>query len=108
MREAGALATLPQPPNLAVSAPGEDVGSPQPGAESMAGPPAPAPPRRDPTSSIVSQFSDPSISSEEALALCGPAAAISFAQFMGRNPTLAEARDIAQRNGLWSKETGMY
>lgn len=57
---------------------------------------------RDLTSFGVSQTGDPTISRDEALALCGPAAAVMFANFMGRNPTLSEAWDMAAKAKLWT------
>jgi len=54
----------------------------------------------------VSQFGDKQLSSAEAYAACGPAAAVRFAQMFGRNPTLREAVDLAKNVG-WSQDTGM-
>ena len=54
----------------------------------------------------VSQFGDKQLSSSEAYAACGPAAAVRFAQMYGRNPTLREAVDLAKGVG-WSADTGM-
>jgi hypothetical protein len=53
-----------------------------------------------------SQFSDKSIPFSEAVSLCGPAAALAFAETNGRAPTLAEARDLAKQVG-WTAEGGM-
>ena len=43
---------------------------------------------------------------DEALAACGPVAAIAFAQVYGRNPTPTEAMDLAKQSG-WTAEGGM-
>jgi flagellum-specific peptidoglycan hydrolase FlgJ len=43
---------------------------------------------------------------ETALAVCGPAAAIAFARRYGRNPTMAEAVNLAKQVG-WTPEQGM-
>lgn len=53
-----------------------------------------------------SQFSDASIPMAQALSLCGPAAAIVFAQVNGRTPTLKEAMALAREVG-WSADSGM-
>ncbi|HET6317485.1 MAG TPA: hypothetical protein VFG86_13575, partial [Chloroflexota bacterium] len=53
-----------------------------------------------------SQFGDPQLSSEEAYAACGPAAAIRWAQVYGRNPSLREATDLAKQVG-WTPQQGM-
>lgn len=43
---------------------------------------------------------------ETALAVCGPAAAIAFARRHGRNPTMAEAVNLAKQVG-WTPQQGM-
>jgi hypothetical protein len=43
-----------------------------------------------------------------AAAICGPVAAIAFARATGRNPTIAEALEIARKNGRWDADTGMH
>jgi hypothetical protein len=48
------------------------------------------------------------LSAEEALAVCGPAAAVAFARANGRNPTLREAKELAQNLGLWDVGAGMH
>jgi hypothetical protein len=53
-----------------------------------------------------SQFGDPQLTSDEAYAACGPAAAVRFAQAYGRNPTLREATDLASQVG-WTPGSGM-
>src|SRR5215471_149798 len=53
-----------------------------------------------------SQFGQQGLSDAEAYAACGPAAAIRFAQMYGRNPTLAEAVDLAKQVG-WTPQSGM-
>src|SRR6266576_1752515 len=54
----------------------------------------------------VSQFGDPQLTSDEAYAACGPAAAVNFAMREGRNPTLREATNLAAGVG-WTSDTGM-
>src|SRR5215831_2475911 len=54
----------------------------------------------------VSQFGDKQLSSDEAYAACGPAAAVRFASMFGRNPTLREATDLAASVG-WTSGAGM-
>lgn len=56
--------------------------------------------------SDISQFGDPQLTSEEAYAACGPAAAVRFAGRFGRNPTLKEALDMAKSVG-WTAQQGM-
>jgi flagellum-specific peptidoglycan hydrolase FlgJ len=46
------------------------------------------------------------LSSGDAIAFCGPAAALAFAQTYGRNPTVAEAKQLAQQVG-WNPQQGM-
>lgn len=46
------------------------------------------------------------LSSGDAIAFCGPAAALAFAQTYGRNPTVAEAKALAQQVG-WNPQQGM-
>ena len=53
-----------------------------------------------------SQFGDPQLTSDEAYAACGPAAAVRFAERFGRNPTLREATDLAKQVG-WTQQSGM-
>lgn len=48
------------------------------------------------------------LSASEALAICGPAAAVAFARANGRNPTLREAKELAQNLGLWDVDIGMH
>ncbi|MCR4375908.1 MAG: hypothetical protein NUW22_13775 [Acidobacteria bacterium] len=55
---------------------------------------------------VPNQFGDPSLSTDEAYAACGPAAAVAFARSNGRNPTLREALDLAKSVG-WSAGGGM-
>ena len=59
-----------------------------------------------PTADRVSQFGDQQLSTDEAYAACGPAAAVRFAQAYGRNPTLREAVDMAKSVG-WTAQSGM-
>ncbi|HXJ31396.1 MAG TPA: lytic transglycosylase domain-containing protein [Gemmatimonadales bacterium] len=54
----------------------------------------------------VSQFGDSQLTSAEAYAACGPAAAVRFAERFGRNPTLREATDLAKDVG-WTSQGGM-
>ena len=84
------------------------VGISQPGATASPASPAGAP-QSGSTELIparASQFGDPQLSSAEANAACGPAAAIAFAQRTGRNPTLREATDLAATVG-WTPGAGM-
>lgn len=48
------------------------------------------------------------LTSAEALAVCGPAAAVAFARANGRNPTLREAKELASSLGLWDVGAGMH
>lgn len=54
----------------------------------------------------ISQFGDSQLTSDEAYAACGPAAAVRFAEKFGRNPTLREATDLAKQVG-WTSGGGM-
>jgi len=54
----------------------------------------------------ISQFGDAQLTNSEAYAACGPAAAVRFAQRLGRNPTLREALDLAKDVG-WTQQQGM-
>jgi len=54
----------------------------------------------------ISQFGDQQLSSDEAYAACGPAAAVRFASMYGRNPSLREATDLAASVG-WTSGSGM-
>lgn len=58
------------------------------------------------TANLVSQFGDNQLSTDEAYAACGPAAAVRFAQAYGRNPTLSEAVQLAKTVG-WTPQNGM-
>jgi hypothetical protein len=55
---------------------------------------------------VPNQFGGPSLTTDEAYAACGPAAAIAFARANGRNPTLREAVDLAKQVG-WTTAGGM-
>jgi hypothetical protein len=46
------------------------------------------------------------LSSGDAISFCGPAAAMAFAQTYGRNPTVDEAKQLAQQVG-WNPDQGM-
>jgi hypothetical protein len=46
------------------------------------------------------------LSSGDAMAFCGPTAALAFAQTYGRNPTVDEAKQLAQQVG-WNPDQGM-
>lgn len=52
------------------------------------------------------QLTDKELTPQEALAACGPAAAVAFARANGRNPTLREAVDLAKNFG-WTEAGGM-
>jgi hypothetical protein len=43
----------------------------------------------------------------EAMAVCGPAAAVAFARANGRNPTLREAKELGSQLGVWNAGQGM-
>ena len=58
------------------------------------------------TANLQSQFGDAQLTAAEAEAVCGPAAAVRFAQAYGRNPTLREATDLAASVG-WTAGQGM-
>lgn len=58
---------------------------------------------------ISNQFSyqqDQQLTPEEAAAACGPTAAMAFARYQGRNPTIGEALALAKKNG-WTPSLGM-
>jgi hypothetical protein len=55
---------------------------------------------------VPNQFGDSSLTTSEAFAACGPAAAVAFARVYGRNPTLRESLDLAKQTG-WTAEGGM-
>lgn len=56
----------------------------------------------------VSQGAAEGLTTEEALAVCGPAATLAFARANGgRVPSLREAKELASRLGLWSVDQGM-
>lgn len=61
---------------------------------------------RGPNSDLVPNQFDRELSRDEAMAACGPAAAVAFARQMGRNPTMREALDIARGIG-WTEGGGM-
>lgn len=48
------------------------------------------------------------LSADEAMAVCGPAAAVAFARANGRNPTLREAKELGSQMGVWDAGTGMH
>lgn len=54
------------------------------------------------------QFGDPQLSFADAVAACGPVAAIAFLRETGRNMTLSEAVNIARDSGTWDQSTGMH
>ncbi|MDA8189575.1 MAG: hypothetical protein M0T85_15660 [Dehalococcoidales bacterium] len=54
---------------------------------------------------VPNQF-DPSLPYAVQLAACGPAAAVAFARFLGRNPSLADVVQLARTVG-WSESGGM-
>jgi hypothetical protein len=55
--------------------------------------------------SVPNQFAS-NLSPQEAYAACGPAAAVGLARYLGRNPTVAEALQLAKQNG-WTLDGGM-
>lgn len=48
------------------------------------------------------------LTAEQSLAICGPAAAVAFARANGRNPTLREAKELAEATGVWDVGAGMH
>lgn len=54
------------------------------------------------------QFGDPTLPFADAVAACGPVAAIAFLRETGRNMTLSEATAIAREKGVWDQSTGMH
>src|SRR5262245_56133870 len=70
------------------------------------GQPAAGPPPAQTTRPSQLPGAQPELTSAEALAACGPVAAIAFAQRMGRNPTAREAVDLAKGVG-WTQGQGM-
>jgi hypothetical protein len=54
---------------------------------------------------IANQF-DPQLSWNDAVAACGPAAAVTFARAVGRTPTVKEALELAREFG-WTPQGGM-
>src|SRR5262245_16801577 len=101
---------LDNPPDFSVRLP-----SPPEAPAPLTAPPSAAPPvgmgeqppARSSPPSTVDQFGDPTVSSAEASAACGPAAAIAFYQRTGRNMTVGEAVKIAEQNGLKDPGGGM-
>ncbi len=61
---------------------------------------------QDTPATDLSQFGDAQLTTEEAYAACGLAAAVRFAQRFGRNPTLREATNLAKEVG-WTTAQGM-
>lgn len=58
---------------------------------------------------ISNQFdyqTDQELTPAEAAAACGPTAALAFARYAGRNPTIGEALQLAKQNG-WTPSLGM-
>ncbi|MBV9579361.1 MAG: glucosaminidase domain-containing protein [Chloroflexi bacterium] len=68
---------------------------------------AAAPPVAQPGAGVVvpDQFHS-GLAPDEAMAACGPVAAIAFSQVYGRTPTPAEAMDLAKQSG-WTAAGGM-
>lgn len=90
--------------------PAAPAASPLSGLRGLEGPP-PAIPTAPSTpfmggALVPNQFGDPSLSTDEAYAACGPAAAVAFARSQGRNPSLREALDLAKQVG-WTAQGGM-
>jgi hypothetical protein len=54
---------------------------------------------------VPNQFAS-NLSPQEAYAACGPAAAVALARYLGRNPTVAEALQLARQTG-WTLNGGM-
>jgi len=83
--------------------------TPPPPAAPLSAPPAAGPPSstagRSPEQLMAlgqSQFNQPGVTYAEALAACGPAAAIAFAATTGRPPSLQEALVLARQTG-WTE-----
>lgn len=55
---------------------------------------------------VPDQLGDPQLSRADALAACGPAAAVAFARYTGRTPTVSEATNLARQVG-WTAQAGM-
>jgi hypothetical protein len=96
----------PTPPAKAAPAPATAAaaGIPMPGSPS-----APAP---HPSTYVVENQLEAGkqagLTTEQALAICGPVAATAFARANGRNPTVGEAVDLAQKLGLFDYSVGMH
>ncbi|HEX6786963.1 MAG TPA: hypothetical protein VF076_07180 [Acidimicrobiales bacterium] len=99
--QAAPAATAPLAPSLA-PAPGTPSGvAPVPGTYRPEG-------GGGITVNQLTQGKAEGLSTEQALAVCGPAATLAFAKANGgRMPTLTEAKDLASRLGLWSVDQGM-
>jgi hypothetical protein len=72
---------------------------------------APAPGTYTPETLTPNQFTEgqaQGLSRAEAVAICGPAAAVAFARANGRQPTIREAKELAQNLGLWDVDQGMH
>jgi len=61
---------------------------------------------RLPSAGLVPCQFAPSLSSSEAYAACGPAAAVAFARSLGRSPSLRQVLDLAKTVG-WTPQGGM-
>jgi hypothetical protein len=95
------------PPELAAPAAPVPPGAPGvPEAPPTAPAVAPAGPRPLPEDLVPNQLKSGELTTAEAMAACGPAAAVAFARAQGRNPTLREAVDLAKRFG-WTERQGM-
>lgn len=56
----------------------------------------------------ISQGAAEGLTPAEALAVCGPAAAVAFARANGRAPTLREAKELGSQMGVWDAGSGMH
>jgi hypothetical protein len=55
----------------------------------------------------ITQGAAEGLTTAEALAICGPAAAVAFSRAVGRNPTLREAKELGSSLGVWNVGQGM-
>jgi hypothetical protein len=98
-----ALGAQAQAPSLPAPAPlieRRPVPGPGAGAYSLASP--------DLTPNQIQEGMAQGLTSAQALAICGPAAATAFARVAGRTPTLREAVDLAEKTGQFDFGVGMH
>jgi hypothetical protein len=83
-----------------------DSPAPASSTASSGAPPTSSGPQQDVGGLVPAQYNDQTLSSADANAACGPAAAVAFARANGRNPTLGEAVSLARQVG-WTPQSGM-